>query len=36
MKGKTLDTKNALRIPNVSIRYPIKGAEKICPRAMPV
>ncbi len=28
MKGKTLHTKNAVRAPKVSMRYPIKGAEK--------
>ena len=34
--GKILLTKNAVRIPRVSIRYPISGAEKIEPRARPV
>jgi hypothetical protein len=28
MKGKILQTKNAVRAPKVSMRYPIKGAEK--------
>ena len=34
--GKTLHARNAVRIPMVSIRYPINGAEKIEPRARPV
>jgi len=36
MKGKMLKTRKADRAPRASMKYPIKGAEKICPRAMPV